>query len=235
MAPENTLRAFALGAHHGYRMFECDAKLSADGVPFLLHDDSLERTTNGTGMASGFDWATLSVLDAGSWHSAEYAGTKLPSLESVIRYCLKHGCLLNIEIKPAPGLEVETGRAVATLVAHCWTGAMSGTSQRQPPPLLTSFQTAALESAQRTAPHLPRGLLLDRFWPGWPTRAKQLECLALVCHHRLWNADMVRWAHRQGWRALSYTVNDDALAAQLLAWGVDGLITDRVDHFQPAA
>jgi len=70
LAPENTLAAFRLGATHGYRMFECDAKLSSDGVVFLLHDEHLERTTNGTGVAGSHGWSHLSQLDAGSWHSA---------------------------------------------------------------------------------------------------------------------------------------------------------------------
>ena len=69
LAPENTLAAFRHGAKHGYRMFECDVKLSRDGAPFLLHDATLNRTTNGKGAAGDQDWAALSQLDAGSWHS----------------------------------------------------------------------------------------------------------------------------------------------------------------------
>ena len=91
LAPENTLAAFRLGAHHGYRMFECDVKLSADDVPFLLHDDTLTRTTNaaaqlprlGTGtsaVAGEHAWRTLSQLDAGSWHSPTFAGEPLATL-----------------------------------------------------------------------------------------------------------------------------------------------------------
>ena len=77
LAPENTLAAFRLGASHGYRMFECDAKLSADGVVFLMHDSTLDRTTNGrellgpgaSAVAGEHPWSSLSQLDAGSWHS----------------------------------------------------------------------------------------------------------------------------------------------------------------------
>src|SRR5659263_487313 len=86
LAPENTLTAFRLGASHGYRMFECDVKLSADGVPFLLHDDTLDRTTNGKGVAGEQPWEVLSKLDAGSWHSPEFAGEPLPRLDSIARY-----------------------------------------------------------------------------------------------------------------------------------------------------
>src|SRR3954454_10260197 len=87
LARENTLAAFRLGASHGYRMFECDAKLSADGVPFLMHDSTLERTTNGLAVlgqgasvtAGDHPWSALSQLDAGSWHSRAFAGEPLPT------------------------------------------------------------------------------------------------------------------------------------------------------------
>ena len=126
LAPENTLAAFRLGAQYGYRMFECDAKLSADGVPFLMHDATLDRTTNGApalgsaASAVGGDhpWAALSQLDAGAWHSRSYAGEPLPTLENIAHYCIANGFLLNIEIKPTPGTEAATGEAVARLAAR---------------------------------------------------------------------------------------------------------------------
>nr|MDQ2734898.1 glycerophosphodiester phosphodiesterase [Pseudomonadota bacterium] len=68
LAPENTLAAFRVGASHGYRAFECDVKLSEDGVPFLLHDATLQRTTSGRGVAARLPWSELSRLDAGAWH-----------------------------------------------------------------------------------------------------------------------------------------------------------------------
>ena len=117
LAPENTLAAFKLGASHGYRMFECDVKLSADGVPFLLHDSTLERTTSGKGTAGDQQWETLSQLDAGSWHEihglSSFAGEPLPTFANIAQFCLKNGYFLNIEIKPTPGQEAETGRVVA--------------------------------------------------------------------------------------------------------------------------
>uniref|UniRef100_UPI0005C294EE glycerophosphodiester phosphodiesterase family protein n=1 Tax=Pseudacidovorax intermedius TaxID=433924 RepID=UPI0005C294EE len=74
LAPENTLAAFRLGAEYGYRMFECDAKLSQDGVVFLMHDAALTRTTGMPGVGGDQPWAALSQLDAGRWHSRRYAG-----------------------------------------------------------------------------------------------------------------------------------------------------------------
>ena len=112
LAPENTLAAFRLGAQHGYRMFECDAKLSADQVVVLLHDADLARTSNGQGLASKHTWARLSQLDAGSWHSPTYAGEPLGNLQSLAAFCQSNGHHLNIEIKPTPGLELHPGQVV---------------------------------------------------------------------------------------------------------------------------
>ena len=227
LAPENTLASFRLGAAHGYRMFECDAKLSADGVPFLMHDATLDRTTSGQGVGGALPWAALAQLDAGGWHSRQFAGEPLPTLENAARFCLANGYLLNIEIKPTPGTERRTGEVVAAEAARQWVHAAV-------PPLLTSFQVAALEGAHAAAPHLPRGLLLDTLRDDWLATAQRLGCVAIVCNHALWDAGLVAQVRDAGLRALSYTVNDDWAAQRLLALGTDGIITDRVDLFAPA-
>ncbi len=227
LAPENTLAAFRLGASHGYRMYECDAKLSADGVVFLLHDATLERTTNGQGVAGERPWAQLSQLDAGGWHSRAFAGEPLATLEAVARHCQAQGHWLNIEIKPTPGTERATGRAVAEAAARLWAGDTARA------PFLTSFQPEALKGAQETAPHLPRGLLLDTLREGWLDLAQTLDCVAIVCNHALWDVSTVAQARNAGLRTLAYTVNDEWAAQRLLDLGLDGIITDRVDLFPP--
>ncbi len=223
LAPENTLAAFQLGAKLGYGMFECDAKLSSDGVVFLLHDEHLERTTNGTGVAGSHEWSHLSQLDAGSWHSIAYADEPLPTLESLARFCLSHGYFLNIEIKPTPGTAAMTGAIVAKEALRLWQG-------ESIPPLLTSFKTEALVAAKQTAPLLPRGLLLDSLWDGWLEAALELECVAIVCNYKLWNEELVETVHAQKIRCLSYTVNEQDIADSLIALGTDGIITDSVDE-----
>ena len=228
LAPENTLAAFRLGAAHGYRMFECDAKLSADGVVFLMHDATLDRTTSGHGTGGAQPWSPLSQLDAGGWHSRAFAGEPLATLENLARFCLANGHLLNIEIKPTPGTERETGEAVANLAARLWQGAAIA-------PLLTSFQAESLAGAKAVQPGLPRGLLLDTLREGWLAAASSLDCAAVVCNHALWDAGTVAQVHGAGMRALSYTVNDEWAAQRLTALGTDGIITDRVDLFSPAS
>ena len=226
LAPENTLAAFRLGAHHGYRMFECDAKLSADGIPFLLHDATLDRTTDGQGIAGDRTWHDLSRLDAGAWHSRAYAGEPIPTLERLARYCLANRFFLNIEIKPTPGSERLTGEVVAQQALRLWAG--------QVPPLLTSFRPAALEGAMAVAPVLPRGLLLDTLPANWLETAMALGCAAVVCNQALWDSATVARVHQAGMKCLSYTVNDEWAAERLTGLGTDGIITDRVDLFTPA-
>lgn len=224
LAPENTLAAFRLGAKLNYRMFECDVKLSADGVPFLLHDTALTRTTNGVGTASDCTWDQLARLDAGGWHSAAFSGEPLPTLAAVAAWCQAENRLLNIEIKPTPGNETETGRRVAQAARALWTEAAV-------PPLLTSFEPACLAAAKAAAPQLPRGLLLNRQTEGWLTLAQQLGCVAVVCHHPLWTPHTVAECQAAGLRTVTYTVNDAPTAQRVLEWGLDSLITDRVDVF----
>ena len=226
LAPENTLAAFRLGASHGYRMFECDAKLSADDVVFLMHDATLDRTTTGHGIGGEQPWHALAQLDAGGWHSRAYAGEPLATLENLARFCLANACLLNIEIKPTPGTDPRTGEIVAREAARLWAGSAT-------PPFLTSFRTEALEGARRAAPQLPRGLLVDTLWDGWLDTARSLECVAVVANQVLWDGATVRQVHDAGMRCLSYTVNDEWAAQRLLALGTDGIITDRVDLFSP--
>jgi glycerophosphoryl diester phosphodiesterase len=238
LAPENTLAAFRLGASYGYRMFECDVKLSADGIPFLMHDAELARTTNAhqrlglsaSSIGGDHGWCELSQIDAGSWHSRNYAGETLPTLEAIARFCRINGYFLNIEIKPTPGTEYRTGEVVAQHAARLWQDAAV-------PPLLTSFDVAALQGARATQPQLPRGLLIDALenqaWSVWLDQALALQCQAIVCNHTLWDVDTVEQARAAGFRTLSYTVNEAAVAERLQVLATDGVITDRVDFFSP--
>ena len=229
LAPENTLAAFRLGAAHGYRAFECDVKLSADGVPFLLHDATLERTTSGRGVAGELDWSALSRIDAGTWHSRAYAGEPLPSLQALAAYLRANAFALDLEVKPTPGTDHHTGQVVGREAARLWAGADA------PPLLFSSFRPEALAGARETAPHFPRALLLDTLWPGWLDVAQQLGCSAVITNYNVTSAQALGQIHGAAMRGLVYTVNDPAPAAWLQSIGIDGIITDAVDRFSPVA
>lgn len=218
-APENTLPAFQLGFDSGFTMFECDAKLSADQVVFLLHDATLDRTTNIQGAAHTYVWDELAALDAGSWHSAQFAGATIPTLEQLAHFCIAHACQVNIEIKPSPGFELITGQCVAREAQRLW--------MNQPiPPLMTSFKREALRGAQAVAPELPRGLLMHELAPDWQEAVQVLQCVAVVCHFPLYHSGLIEETKRLGLYSLAYTVNDLEYAHTLLQMGVDSIITD---------
>ncbi|CAJ0701432.1 glycerophosphodiester phosphodiesterase [Ralstonia holmesii] len=227
LAPENTLAAFRHGASFGYRMFEFDVKLSGDGASVLLHDATLDRTTNGAGRLDALTVGQIAQLDAGSWHSAAYAGEPVPTLAAIARYLRANNFLANIEIKPVPGAEWRTGAAVALDARTLWAGA-------DVPPLLSSFSEEALAAAREAAPELPRALLLDKLPADWLDRLRALDCVALDANHRELTPEIIDEAHAAGFRVCCYTVNDLDRAHLLWGAGLDGLITDWVDRISPA-
>lgn len=220
-APENTLAAFQHGFDMGYRMFECDAKISADGVVYLLHDATLDRTTNAQGPAHHYVWDEIRQLDAGSWHSEWFAGSGIPSLEQVAKFCIERNCLLNIEIKPSPGFEFLTGSHVARQAMEFWSG-------QQVLPLITSFKRDALQSAMISAPQLPRGLLMHELSEDWHDAVKAMQCKAVACHYPVYTQSLVQEFQEHGLHCMAYTVNDADQAIELLKMGVDTIITDEM-------
>ncbi|HSI57943.1 MAG TPA: glycerophosphodiester phosphodiesterase [Ideonella sp.] len=229
LAPENTLAAFRLGASHGFRCFETDVKLSADGVPFLLHDATLDRTTTASGVAGELSWSELSRLDAGGRHSRAYAGEPLPSLQALATWLMRNGYLLDLEIKPTPGQERRTGQRVAAEVARLWAGHAGA------PPLLSSFKADGLEGAREAAPGLPRALVVDTDEAGWLATARALGCVAVITNYNMMDAALLQQLRGAGMRAAVYTVNDPTEVERLLALGIDGIVTDAVDRFSPGS
>jgi glycerophosphoryl diester phosphodiesterase len=223
LAPENTLAGIRTGANFGLKMIEFDAKLSADNVVFLLHDDNVDRTSDGRGPAAQMDYASIARLDAGSWFDATFEGERMPTLEAVADACLQYGLAANIEIKPCPGRDVLTGEIVAQHAARLW-------RSHRCAPLLSSFSYDALCAARDAEPSLPRGLLFSSLPADWREQVKRLDCVSLHVNHRVLNEALVREIKTEGLKILVYTVNDLARARDLAAWGVDAICTDRVDE-----
>lgn len=226
LAPENTLGALRLGADMGFKGAEFDVMLAGDGTPVLIHDQSLKRTTGASGDVAHTPYAELQRLDAGAWHGARWRGERIPRFEDTARLCRELGIWANVEIKPAHGYERRTGEAVARMAADLWRGA-------QHPPILSSFSPVALASARAAVPQLPRGLLLGRIVPHWREMMRDLECVALHANFRALNRRIVDAAHDAGHGVLAWTVNDRRAARKLLGWGVDCLVTDRLDRLAP--
>ena len=230
LAPENTLASMRMARAFRYRMVEIDVRLSGDGTLVLMHDDTVDRTTNGTGRVGGMTWGELARLDAGQAtreRLPEFIGEPVPGFEAIARYCLANGMAINIEIKPCPGREQETGSAVALDVLRLWRDASM-------PPLISSFMESALAAAREVAPDLPRALLQDTLTADWPDRLARLGCSALDANYRELSADIVGDAHRRGFKVACYTPNDPQVVQSLVGCGVDCIITDAIDSIEPA-
>jgi glycerophosphoryl diester phosphodiesterase len=225
LAPENTLAAIDVGARYGHTMIEFDAKLSQDGQIFLLHDDNLERTSNGWGVAGKLTWNELLNVDAGSWFSREFKGEPLPLLSEVADRCRQHDMMANIEIKPTTGTGPLTGKLVALAARELWAD--------MTPPLLSSFEIDALEAALEAAPELPRGLLLDEWRDDWQALTTRLGCVSIHLNHKLLDEVRVNQLKAAGLHILVYTVNKPQRAAELLSWGVDCICTDAIEVIGP--
>ncbi|MBP2168686.1 glycerophosphoryl diester phosphodiesterase [Erwinia toletana] len=225
LAPENTLAAIDVGAKYGHTMIEFDARLSQDAQIFLLHDDTLDRTSNGWGVAGEQPWEKLQQLDAGGWFSREFQHEPLPLLRDVAARCQQYGMMANIEIKPTTGLDRQTGTAIALAARELWHG--------QTAPLLSSFSYQALEAAMQAAPELPRGLLLDEWHDNWQELTVALGCTSIHLNYRLLDAQRTAELKAAGLRILVYTVNQSERARELLNWGVDAICTDRIDTIGP--
>lgn len=226
LAPENTLAGIRAAASMGFRAVEFDVVLSADGVAVLMHDETLERTTDGRGRVSDTTYAELLRLDAGVRYGPGHLGERIPSFEQAAKLCLELKLWANVEIKPAKGFERQTGLVVAKLARELWRGAA-------PAPLLSSFEPASLEAAREAAPELDRGYLTDRIEPQWREAAQRLGCVSVNCNQEHLTREMARSVGQAGFWLLCWTVNDPRIARRLFSWGADAIFTDRLDLIAP--
>ncbi len=226
LAPENTLGAIRLGASLGFRGVEFDVMLAGDGTPVLIHDETLERTTNGRGLVAHTPYPELARLDAGGWKGRKWHGERIPTFDEAARLCRSLGVWANVEIKPARGYERRTGEAVAKAARELWRGA-------ELPPVLSSFSAVSLAAAREAAPELPRGLLVGRIPHHWRELMQDLDCVALHCNHRALNRRLAEQIHAAGYAILAWTVNDRRAARRLLGWDTDCLASDALNRISP--
>ena len=226
LAPENTLAGMRKAKELGFGGVEFDVMLAADATPILMHDPTLDRTTSGSGAIDATAFADMILLDAGSWFSPEFAGELVPSFERAGRLCLELDLWANVEIKPSKGFETETGKAAALLARELWRGAPEQ-------PLLSSFQPAALAAAKAAAPELARGAITRSIPSDWESWMQKLGCVSLHCDYRMLLPRQVRTVHDAGYWLACWTVNDPEIARVLFGWGVDAVITDRLDLIGP--
>ncbi len=238
LAPENTIAAIDVGRAHGFNAIEIDAMLARDDVPVLMHDATVDRTTDGTGAVGALTAEQLGRLDAGVRFAARFRGARVPTLAAAIRHCRAHGVWIDLEIKPGGGDARRTGdmvaRATAALYADCVrSGGDRAESVDARAPLLSSFSGEALAAAHAAVPDLPRGWITSRVPADWRAQLDALQCVALHTNHRHLARAVARSIKDAGYWLFCYTVDDPARAREILDWGVDAFCTDRIDLIGP--
>jgi glycerophosphoryl diester phosphodiesterase len=231
-APENTLAAFREAARLGADAIECDVRLCGDGKPVVIHDDTVDRTTDGRGAVARLALADLRRLDAGSWFATRFRGERIPTLEETFEFA-RGRCGLNLEVKgaaagrPAPGVTAARAAAAAEVDATIRAVARSlAASGFREPLIVSSFSRQALIQARSAMPRVRLGLLVSRSLRGLRSAHRQARLDALHPHLRLASRRRVRLAHGLGLMVLFWTVNERHLMQRLLRLGADGLMTD---------
>jgi len=215
-APENTSAAFDLALQMGARHLELDVHLSRDGHLVVIHDDTLDRTTNGTGAVVSQTLAELQALDAGSWFGESFAGERIPTLAEVLtRYCGR--AHLHIELKGHTAhLAQHTVDLVRThgMVQHV---------------TLTSFQPTHLQATQTYAPALPLGWLVGEVNDAIIAQARALGCTQLCPRAPLVTPELVQRLHAEGFVVRAWGVTNAALMCQVVEAGADGMTVNFPD------
>lgn len=225
LAPENTLAAIEIAAHHGARSVEIDVMLTADDQCVICHDHNVRRCTNGEGKVRLKTLAEIKQLDAGSWFSSEFKGQQIPTLEEAMVCISKHKMSVNLEIKPLDGWQVPTALKVAE--------ALNKLSPKLPPMLISSFNIEALETLKTIVPDIPLGYLSDTLPHNWNSRLAAIGAASLHMDCDFITPEIITQVQSAGIKILTYTLNDPTKAQKFLDWGVDGIITDFPDRLLP--
>jgi glycerophosphoryl diester phosphodiesterase len=227
-APENTLAGLRKAKALGCRWVEFDVRLTADRQPVLLHDNRLERTTNGRGRVSTLSLAAVRRHDAGTWFDSSFAGERVPTLEEALMLLAELRLGANVELKAARGKEAATGAVVAELLARTWPADPTYL-------LISSFQRGALAAARDRAPHIGRGILFRRIPKNWRSVAAGLGCVTIHADQQRLRPAALADIRRAGYPLLAYTVNDPERAKTLFEFGVNSVFSDVPDRLYGTA
>ncbi len=219
-APENTIASFKKAFELGAKWVELDVKETQDGVLILMHDDDLDRTTNGKGMVAKTNWDIIKTLDAGFWYSNNFVGERVPSMHEAVQLFESLNLGVNVEIKPCPNKEATTSILVADFIKNHW-------PKKLPPPLVSSFSMESLRVAKKQNPELNIGLLFEELLPtDWKKIALELGAITINIDDKILTESMVYDIKNEGYEVLVYTVNSKERAEELFSMGVTSIFTD---------
>lgn len=222
VAPENTLPAFQAAIDLGADGIELDVQYSSDGKLMVIHNPTLEATTDGAGRVTAHTFEELRRLDAGARFAPHFAGTPIPTLDEVLELAAGR-LLVNIELK---ALDTVTA-GIGVDVVHCVRA--HGMADQV---VISSFNPLALRRAKSAGPEIECALLTAADLPGWMRSRPTLwfsRADSIHPEHPMVDAAYMAWARGRGMAVRPWTVNEEAEMRRLIALGVDALITDLPD------
>ncbi|WP_413700929.1 glycerophosphoryl diester phosphodiesterase [Psychromonas sp. KJ10-10] len=220
LAPENTLAAFKKTAEMGYQWIEIDVQLSLDRVPVVIHDQSVNRCTNGEGVVGEMSLANLQSLDAGSWFSEAFNKEHIPSLEETLLLANEHNLKVNIEIKLYPEDDIALlCERITTVIVF----SQIDTTQL----LFSSFSLQALKHMRRLLPQIPRGFLCEQIPQNCLDLLQEIDAYSVHCDYLFLNKQQISEFKQAGYQVFCYTINDPQKMSEYWDWGVDMIITDK--------
>lgn len=211
LAMENSIAGLVATKQLGCRAVEFDVMLTADGVPVLMHDETLDRTTRCRGFVAEYTFDQIRACDA-----------RVPTLGEAVGESQRLGLWMNIELKPAAGHEEETGAVVGRWLARNWNG--HG--------VISSFSEKSALAGRQQLPHAPFALLCDALPEDWRARMERLNAVAVHLDARRVDAAAASQLDAAGIPWAAWTVNDAATAERLFSLGAAAIFTDRPDLFR---
>lgn len=227
LAPENTLPSMRWAAQKGAKWLEVDVKLTADQRAVIIHDHTLERTTNGHGLVAGKTFEEVRALDAGRYFDPSFSGTKLPTLEELIETVLDLNVGLQLELKPTPGDDVETAEIALAILKSMWPANRDRL-------FVSSFSTRSIEAARRLLPDVPRAFAVTVPPRDPKALLAEVGCQILHCKSDLAVGDALKRLADSGIEYAVATINDADEARHFLANGAQSVLTDIPDLLGPA-
>ena len=223
-APENTLAAFDKALDLGAGHVEFDVHFSADGHVVVIHDDTVDRTTNGSGDVASFALAQLKRLDAGSWFAVQFSGERIPALGELLeRY--KRKLHLHIEVKGRA--EHLSEKTIDLVRSYGWVDSVT----------ITSFQKERLDEALAYAPEIPAGWLAREVDESMIKQARRMGLAEICPHADFLDEELVEQLHQNGFMVRAWGVGDEEVMRRVVEAGADGMtinFPDKLDSYLKA-
>jgi glycerophosphoryl diester phosphodiesterase len=216
-APENTLGAMRKAKELGASWVEFDVQLTKDDEVIVIHDETVNRTTNGKGEVKSFTLEDIQKLDAGD-------GEKIPTFVEMIKNLKTLSLNANVELKSSEGEELIVCKKVIAILDEYWPSSLAQ-------PLLSSFSHKIIMTLKKIDCAYPIAALMHEWNDGWLSYAKEIEPISINVNQEILTQERVQAIKSEGYDMLSYTVNTVERANELFVWGLDGIFTDHIDLF----